>query len=88
MKKLKGRETPKEDQQYQLTKSPGSSLRLSLPPEAYTGWPKVPDTYIAEVYLVRPQWGNMCLILEILKASGKKEVWWGGAPFHKQGRKE
>jgi hypothetical protein len=54
LEKLKGRETPEEDQQSQLTQVPGSSQRLSYQPGAYTGQSEGPGTYIAEVCLVWP----------------------------------
>jgi hypothetical protein len=50
--KLKGRTAPKEDQQSQLTQTPGSSQELSHKLGAYKDWSKGPGTYIAEVYLV------------------------------------
>lgn len=37
LKKLKERATPEEGQQYQLTQTPGSSLRLNHQPGTYTG---------------------------------------------------
>jgi hypothetical protein len=39
------------------------------------GRSKVPGTNIAEVFLVRPQWEKMCLILKRLEAPGKGEAW-------------
>jgi hypothetical protein len=38
-----------------------------------------PGTYVAETYvcLLWPQWEKMHLILEILKDSGKRDVWLG-----------
>ena len=41
-------------------------------PVACMDWSKDPDTYIAEVCLVWPQWVKMHLILERLEAPGKE----------------
>jgi hypothetical protein len=79
LKKLKGRMTPKENQQSQLT------LTLRFPRDwatnqaAYRGWSEVPSTYIAENCLIWPQWKQTHLILDRL------ETWEGeslveGAP--------
>ena len=76
LKKLKGRVTPQEDQQSQLSWPFGSSQRLSHQPGAHTAWSEAPDTYTAEVCLVRPQWEKICLILKFFEAPGKVEVWW------------
>jgi hypothetical protein len=51
-KKLKGGETPKEDQQSQLIQTLGSYQRLSHLPGAYTCHSMAPGPYIAEVCLV------------------------------------
>ena len=71
LKKLKGRA---EDQ---LIQTPGSSQGLSHQPGPYTGWSKAAGKYIAEVYLIWPQWEKVRLIPERLEAPGKGEVWWG-----------
>jgi hypothetical protein len=53
LKKLNGRVTPEEDQQSQLTQTPGSTQRMSHQLGAYTGQSKAPGTNIAEICLVR-----------------------------------
>jgi hypothetical protein len=53
---LKGRATPQEDQQSQLTQTPGSSQRLSQQPGSKHRLVQDTGTYIAEDCLVWPQW--------------------------------
>ena len=76
-KKLKGRATPQEDQQYQLTQTPGSSQRLNHQSEACTGWSKAPGTYVAEDCLIWPQWEKTPNPLR-LEAAGSGETFQKG----------
>jgi hypothetical protein len=48
LKEMKERATPLEDQQSQLTWTPGSSQRLSHQLAAHMGWSEPPGTYLTE----------------------------------------
>ena len=56
MKKLKRKATPEEDQQSQITGTHGRTQTLIHNQTAQVSWPKAPNTYIAEDYLVWHQW--------------------------------
>ena len=49
LKELKGMATPQEDQQCQLTRTPGSSQGLSHQPESIHGLVMAHSTYVAHM---------------------------------------
>jgi hypothetical protein len=59
LKEPKGIATPQEDQQCQLTQTPGSSTNQI----AHMGWSQASYTFVVEDCLVWPQWAKMQIIL-------------------------
>jgi hypothetical protein len=61
-----------------INQTPENSQKLSHQSGAYSGLSESPGIYVAEVFLVWPQWES--------EASEKREVWWGpGALSRSQG---
>ena len=77
MKKLKGRATPKEDQQSRL-RDPRELLETKPPTRSIHGLVHGPGTYLAENCLIWLQWEKMRLILKRLEALGKGRPGVGG----------
>jgi len=68
LKKLKRRATPLKDHHSQINRNPRQSHQLG----AYMCGSQAPGTNIADVFLVKPQWEKMWLILERLETLGEK----------------